>query len=44
VWDVRNVSKILVAKSERKEPVARPRNRWENDVKTEHKVNGAGTA
>jgi hypothetical protein len=41
---MRNVSKILVGKSEREEPVARPRNRWENGVKIEHEINGTRIA
>jgi hypothetical protein len=40
---MRNLSKILVGKSDRKEPVLRPRGRWVIDVKMELTVNGAGT-
>jgi len=35
VWEMTNLSEILVGKSERKEPVSRPRGRWVIDVKIE---------
>ena len=44
MWEMRNLSKILVSKSERKEPVSRPRGRWVIDVKMDLSMNGAGMA
>jgi len=38
VWEMRNVSKILVGKSERKKPVSRPRGIWMINVKMELKM------
>jgi hypothetical protein len=35
VWEVINVSEILVGKCERKETVSRPRGKWVIDVKME---------
>jgi hypothetical protein len=38
LWEMRNLSKILVGKSERRKPVSRPRGRWMIDVKMKLKM------
>jgi len=44
VWEMRNLSKIIVGTSEGKEPVSRPRGRWLIDIKMELSIYGAGMA
>jgi hypothetical protein len=44
VWEMRNLSKILVDQSERKEQVSKLRGRWVIDVNMELSMNGAGIA
>jgi hypothetical protein len=38
----RNAYKILVGKLERKRPLGRPRRRWEDNIKMDHREIGLG--
>jgi hypothetical protein len=38
--EMRNAHKIVVGKPERKRPLGRPRRRWEDNIKTDHRETG----
>jgi hypothetical protein len=43
MWDRRVAYRVLVGKPERKGPLVRPRNRWEDNIKMDLQEVGFGT-